>query len=475
MKVREIRLNRFKRFTDLRVTGIPEKAKLVVLAGPNGCGKSSFLEALHTWHRNALTGRGSWDESYHLKQTGGPALQWNETVAVDFYGTQPSTDVERKKAIYVRTAYRNDPEFRVQHLAGKGSALDEDRVKWLILNDASVAKNYERLAAQGLEDLYENSPGSTTFDQYREASIGTVRDAVLRLFPTLQLRGVGNPLKEGTFRFDKGLSKGFSYKNLSGGEKAAFDLVLDLAVKRREYDDTVFCIDEPEAHMNPRLQGALLKELVELLPPGCQLWLATHSIGMMRQARDFYVAHPDEVVFIDFDGVDFDEAQSLTPIVPNRAFWQRVLAVAVDDLAALVAPERIVICEGVPGVAGSSKNAEHDARCYDSIFADEIPDTKFLSGGNSHDVENDRLALLQAIEALVRGSVVRRLIDRDDRSSEEIEKAKSQGIRVLTRRNLEAYLYDDEILTALCEAEGKPVLTAQLLAKKADAVDCCTR
>ena len=283
-------------------------------------------------------------DSYHVKQTGGATLSWNQTVTVDFHGDQPTDADGRKKAIYVRTAYRNDPEFRVQQLSGTGSALDEDRARWLILNDASVGKNYERLAAQGLEDLYENKPGSTTFDEYREEAIGVVRDAVQRLFPSLVLKGVGNPLRHGTFRFDKGTSKGFSYKNLSGGEKAAFDLILDLAVKRREYDDTVFCIDEPDAHMNTRLQGALLKEIVDLIPVGSQLWLATHSIGMMRQARDYYRAHPDETVFINFDGVDFDEPQVLRPVVPNRAFWQSVLNVAVDDLASLVAPERIIIC-----------------------------------------------------------------------------------------------------------------------------------
>ena len=58
--------------------------------------------------------------------------------------------------------------------------------------------------------------------------------------------------------FDKGTSENLPY-NLSGGEKAAFDLLLDIFVKKVEYDDTVFCIDEPEAHMNPRLQGSSLK------------------------------------------------------------------------------------------------------------------------------------------------------------------------------------------------------------------------
>ena len=47
MKIRSIELQNFRRFTSLSITGLPETAKLVVLIGPNGCGKSSLLDALH--------------------------------------------------------------------------------------------------------------------------------------------------------------------------------------------------------------------------------------------------------------------------------------------------------------------------------------------------------------------------------------------------------------------------------------------
>ena len=39
MKIKSIKLEGFKRFTDLKIEGIPETAKLVVMIGPNGCGK----------------------------------------------------------------------------------------------------------------------------------------------------------------------------------------------------------------------------------------------------------------------------------------------------------------------------------------------------------------------------------------------------------------------------------------------------
>jgi len=159
----------------------------------------------------------------------------------------------------------------------------------------------------------------------------------------LQFDGLGNPLENGTFFFTKGATQDWRYKNLSGGEKAAFDLIVDFVVKIEKFNNTVFCIDEPEAHMNPRLQGALLEELFTLLPACSQLWIATHSIGMMRRARDLAAVHPGEVIFVDFEGHDFDQPQILEPVLPTRTFWERSLRVALDDLAELVAPRQVIL------------------------------------------------------------------------------------------------------------------------------------
>lgn len=298
---------------------------------------------------------------------------------------------------------------------------------------------------------------------------------MLRLFPDLDLNTLGNPLTEGTFRFSKGAIRGFSYKNLSGGEKAAFDLLLDMVVKRRTFDDTVFAIDEPEAHMNTRLQGTLLGELYNLIPNNSQMWVATHSIGMMRKARELHAQHPGEVIFLDFEGHDFDGPVVLHPIVPTRAFWERILRVALDDLADLVSPREIVICEGNPKGPVPGKNEEHDARCYEAIFGDQYPDTKFVSGGNSKEVAGDRLRFATVFPNVIKGVTVRRLIDRDDHASQDIANFRKEGIWTLSRRHIEAYLYDEEVLRALYNREGRladfPELQAAQTAALADSVN----
>ena len=408
-----------------------------------------------------------WDESYHVKQSEEPAIPQDRSVELSFHEPQPATGTARKKAVYVRSAYRNDPEFDVSRLTRTEPAIQERRFDRMIDNDQAVSKNYVRLVSQGFADVFELMAEDTALRQFREELLGEIRDPVQRLFPGLVLNSLGNPLTVGTFKFDKGESKAFLYKNLSGGEKAAFDLLLDLLIKRREFDDTVFFIDESEAHMGSALQGDLLAELVDLVPANSQIWLATHSIGMMRKAREIGRRLPGAVVFLDFDGRDFDAEQTLRPTAPDRPFWKRALRVALDDFADFVAPESVFLCEG--GRFGGGKR-EFDADCYNTIFQHEYPEWVFVGAGNVDDVEGDRRALTSVIRFVSEGTTVRRLIDRDEKTDEEIQGLNEEGTRVLALRSIESYLLSDEVLGEFCRAHGQPELDSELLDAKRAAI-----
>lgn len=472
MKFREAKVTNFKRFTDLTVTGVPDTARLIMLAGPNGSGKSSFFDALKLWQTMQTLGINVSSNQYRdyygkVYRHGISTIDLNK-INVSFHpGSEPQ---DPRKYIYVRTAYRNDPDFRIDRMyQNANSLLEIQGHKRMIDNESVVGQNYQWLVGQALEYAFEVMDPASSIADFREQIIGDIKEPIARLFDDLELLGLANPQRDSTFRFNRGESKGFPYKNLSGGQKAAFDLVLDFCVVRREFDDTLFCIDEPEMHLSTRLQATLLTTLYEITPVNCQLMLATHSIGMMRQAMDIEKNDPGRVVFLDFGDRNFDAPEVIEPASPNRRFWQIAYAVALDDLAALVAPKHIIICEGELITTQSGRNHGHDAECYNAIFGDTYPDTRFVSMGSDQQIIGDKRGLAEALRLLISGVTVTQLIDRDDRTTGTAAQMRQDGICVLSRRNLESYLYDDEVITALAKSVEQPDKIAALLQAKRQA------
>jgi hypothetical protein len=142
------------------------------------------------------------------------------------------------------------------------------------------------------------------------------------------------------------------------------------------------------------------------------------------------------------------------------------MQIALDDLAGYVAPEQVILCEG--GL--HSDKAKFDAESYNEIFKSEFPAALFLGAGNSDDVLNDPRGVGRLLSALAPDVELRRVIDRDDRTNADIQTLQRQGVRVLTRRHIESYLLDDDVLARLCTVLGDATLAAPLLAAKVTAL-----
>ena len=491
MKIKSIKLNDFKRFTDLTIEGLPETAKLVVMIGPNGCGKSSVFDALQTkWYLGIRADQQEINYynkhiNYYVKSKlypytphyhgpnhafGYSVLGLNGKVEVDFWdmqldGGQPSSSDTR---VHIRSAYRND-SIDEMSVPATVDPIEERRFFQLIENDSLIASNYRRFLFRWLEISSDPARRGENIGKLQDELLGKLRSAMSKLFdnPKLSLENLGEFSSGALFQFNKGASKGFPYMCLASGEKAAFDLLLDVIVTASEFDDTLFCIDEPEAHIHTKLQGRLLEELYNLIPDNSQLWIATHSIGMVRKAYDLWREDPNSVVFLDFgknkagEDRDFDGQEIIEPAEPNPNFWAQTYDIALGDLAGLVVTGRTVFCEG----------EELDEECYRNIFKGTSPEVCFVSLGARGNVEKSVIAANLAIEKIVKSAKVIGIVDRDKATCGEIKRNAKKGIRTLSRKTIESYLLDDEVLKKLCEDYDASDKVNDLLTAKQDALD----
>ena len=459
MRIKSIHLKNFKRFTDLLIKDIPETAKLVVVVGPNGCGKSSLFDGIWRCYKGN-TGIGSFsDISYY------PKVVYEDVNDIGTAGVKLHGDSKFDKGdVYMRTAYRNDPDFHITQINQLPNPSRDPHIQTLIQTDQTVANNYSRLVMQTVDDLYSEKNDSKNVKTFREEIIGAVRDSMYRVFGDLQLNNISSPLNAGTFRFTKGTTQSYHYKNLSGGEKSAFDLILDLHIKRPFHPKAIYCIDETETHLHTRVQGKLIKELVNIIPEEGQLWITTHSLGVLRACQEIKRENPESVAVIDFGSINPDEVAELPPASLDRLTWNKFLSIALDDLSEQIVPETIILCEGSPNGKGSREN--FDAEIYSKIFDEHALNIQFISAGSSSEVDKTAHANKPIIQAIAPKTRLITLIDRDEHSEEQIEKRAANGDLVLTKRNLESYLFADEVLEKLAQEKGKPECFEEIQNKK---------
>ena len=318
-----------------------------------------------------------------------------------------------------------------------------------------MEENYRRLNIQYNKYLHEMDCTPST----AKAKITGDLNNFIKNCLDLEIFSIGNiEASQGTLYFKKSDHPiEFEFNVLSSGEKEVIDILLDLYLRKDEYTDTIFLLDEPELHINTAIQKKLLLEINKLVGENCQLWITTHSIGFLRALQEEL---NNECQIIQFpEGVNLASTiQVLNPMKKTMSKWKQIFGVALDDLTHLICPKQIIYCEGrdEPGPLGEERG--FDAIVFNNIFSEKYYQSLFISsGGNTELDQRSQIGLLiltkvfSTIEILV-------LKDRDissGRNNSENDrqvylKNSPENYRVLKRWEIENYLFDKEVLSKYC-------------------------
>jgi predicted ATPase len=467
MKIKRIQLkNGYKRFHDLTIDLGESPKRIIALVGPNGCGKSSVIDGM-LFHNSAYHGVGSVggrDNTYHSMNATNYKYQ---DIVIEFVeGTYAGirdkrTQANRQNTIFsFRSPYRYNSNLKVTQsqataeikLNNYGASTSSDL-------DDKMVENYRRLYIKYNKYLNEtDSPPSKA----KAKIIGDLNESIKNCLD-LEITSIGDiEANQGTFYFKKAdHPREFEFNVLSSGEKEVVDILLDLYLRKEEFNETIFLIDEPELHINTSIQRKLLIEINKLVGTECQIWVATHSIGFLRALQSEL---KEECQIIHFKkGTNWaSTSQLLTPIKKTIAKWREIFETALDDLTGLVSPKTIIYCEGKdrPGANGQEKG--FDAKVYNNIFSEKYHDTLFISSGGNTELDQRSEIALAILTKVFSDIEILVLKDRDISSGKPNSENDRQVYlqtnppthRVLKRWEIENYLYDKEVLKKYCESNN---------------------
>lgn len=446
MKLKTVRLKNFKRFDDLTIGLGKNPRKIIALVGPNGCGKSSVFDAFEEKLKDYKGASQNEHASYFSKlwhsifpDKKSEIYNKNESISIV---KEDDTNNFDKKSFYIRSAYRFTSKLKVDSIKAQPDIIeDHNRPYSSNALDSRMQSNYERLLSKL---LYEFEHGNKTGEEFKKEFLEKI-NKILENILDVKIASLGNVGdNKGQLFFEKESSKDFPYENLSSGEKEVVDIIVDLVMKTPDFNDTIYCIDEPELHLNTAIQRKLLIEIEKLVPDNCQLWVATHSIGFLRALQEEL---REKSSILDFSEKDyFNGTVEIKPITTTRENWQRIFQTALEDLTGLMAPKRIIYCEG-------KLQNSLDEKIFNIIFGEEFHDTLFLSSGNKDTVQKYSAIALTVLNKAFSDVEIIALIDRDD-DLEETKQGKTI-IKKLVRREFENYLFDKELLKKYCIKNGK--------------------
>lgn len=477
MKISKVIIKDFKRFKNLTINLGETPARIIALVGANGCGKSSVLDAflakVSNFHKTI--GKTEYFHGIHDGKVKGDSIFYhgsldyrrkNDCIDIIFSDGKRLEEINQenynlRSVFSFRSPYRYNTDLKVREIKSVEPIKSNSYgASSSIMLDRRIEDNYRNLLAyfNNYRDSNDKKPSEA-----REEILGRLNESIKNCLD-LEISSLGNVEGDkGTLYFKKSDSEQeFEFDCLSAGEKEVVDLLLDLFLRSEDYSNSVFLFDEPELHINTSIQRKLLQEINRLVGESGQIWIATHSIGFLRALQDDF---PSDSQIIKFDpsknNFSIDNV-ILEPMEKVRNNWQSIFKTALDDLTGLIAPKRIIYCEGRAEPKQGSQERGMDAKVFNNIFNKKYPESLFVSSGGNTELDQRSTIAMAILGKVFPDLDIWVFKDRDIASGKGVSEEQriktlencDSSLRIMKRWEIENYLFDKEVLKAYCQNEN---------------------
>lgn len=221
----------------------------------------------------------------------------------------------------------------------------------------------------------------------------------------------------------------FDISALSSGEREVLNIAFDFQI--RSPQDCIVFFDEPELHLHPELSYRLLQALQEI-GRGNQFIFATHSPDIISASLD------RSVIFLSPPRRD-DAGQPVNQAVAVEEDddANRALRLLGQSIGIIALGRRIVLIEGL--------EASLDKQLYGSILRNEFPELVLVPSGGKHLIESFDAVHTSVLSRSLWGVEFFMLCDGDTAPGTQARaEAISTGrLRLLPRYHLENYFLDE--------------------------------
>lgn len=444
------------------VFSVDDLTDVVVLAGPNGVGKTRLISTLINYLRSPYAG--------NITAT----LRATRQEERDQWGGLDRLDLsdQHHAQMFAQTLQSNK---RRRKLASSLVNFESDRA---VRNLAPLPFSWEQVDDPGEEHIGWDLTFGFMRDRFQdtlhsmfrliEAQKQSIANRAINLrrqgHSEMQL-GFGDPMepfkeifsrllapkelvdpsaRNQTLQYTyRGQGQVFNIDSLSSGEREVVNIAFDFLLRAPE--DCVVFFDEPELHLHPELSYRLLQALQEIGHRN-QFFFATHSPDIISSSLE------NSVIFVSPPHLSAEgEAGNQAVVVQESDETNQALRLLGQSVGIVSLGRKIVLVEGT--------SASLDKQVYGSILRSDFPDLSLVPSAGKGVITSFKAVHDAVLANSIWGVDFFMLCDGDSApdSSPESDDAKLAGsLRVLGRYHLENYFLDEQVWALAMEnLEGK--------------------